>query len=293
MTSKLIAFALSFTLTLCGLATAQNQQSWGAMALMRAGVRAGVADNSWINPDPNAANLMWWMSFDNIPMTNSLRVLSDIPSSGTLMWPRLDSGPNPAVQYVSATNSNGDVDYGLRANGAATWTSTGGWENICSRLGPEGWGNGITLSICSSNPFPAGANYNVMSLATTNAHGGPGHVFQLNINNSGQFVYRSFSNATLEANITGTIITNSHAVIVLSSNDFRAYNNAVLIGSDASCVVLPGTNRTASSPSFSAQPHYRDVRIYNKALSATEVTNLYNGLKSTNPIWCKPLNEHP
>ncbi len=37
MTRKLIAFAVSFALTLCGIATAQNQQSWGSMALMRAG----------------------------------------------------------------------------------------------------------------------------------------------------------------------------------------------------------------------------------------------------------------
>jgi hypothetical protein len=41
MTRKLIAFALSFALTLCGIATAQNQQSWGSMALMRAGIGGG------------------------------------------------------------------------------------------------------------------------------------------------------------------------------------------------------------------------------------------------------------
>jgi hypothetical protein len=44
MTRKLITFALSFALTLCGLATAQNQQSWGSMALMRTGAGQGAPD---------------------------------------------------------------------------------------------------------------------------------------------------------------------------------------------------------------------------------------------------------
>jgi hypothetical protein len=51
MTRKLIAFALSFTLTLCGLATAQNQQSWGSMALMRVrAVASATVDPRWWDP---------------------------------------------------------------------------------------------------------------------------------------------------------------------------------------------------------------------------------------------------
>ena len=83
MTRKLIAFALSFTLTLCGIATAQNQQSWGSMALMRG---SGVQSGEW-----NAyrySDLLSWYEFDNatnLTLDSSLNGRNGVVSNGFLV----------------------------------------------------------------------------------------------------------------------------------------------------------------------------------------------------------------
>lgn len=283
---KMIAFGCALVLTLCGMAVA-NQQGIGWHFDM---MRASAVSGGWVNPDPNAANLMLWISFDNIPMTGSLNVVNDIPLSGSNFWPRLDSIPSPAAQYTSSTNVDGVVDYGLKANGAALWYGRpSGWSNICSSLGNNGWGSGYTISICSSNFTPGSGNYNLCFITTTNETG-PQHYVQMNLNSSGQHLFRLGSNGALEANITGTLTTNGHAVITWSSNSFAAYQNGVQVGTtDTSCPTKMGTNlTTTASAQFSANPHYRDIRIYNRALTSQEVWNLYVGMNYTNPIWAKP-----
>jgi len=286
--TRLLTIAVAL-LCLCGLATAQNQQSWGSMALMRAGVSA----NPWLNPDPNAANLIVWYSFDNSPWTNATQILSDIPSG--INWIPIYSG---LTQTPMSTNNVGVADYSMKQDGANYQLLTNGyWETACAALGTNGWNNGITVSLCASNYRPGSGTYQAFFLQTTNASGGAWNYLQFNMSAASQgMVMRTASNGNVEATYTKAVSTTgewAHAVITFERNSFKAYYNGVLLGTDTSCSVLPGTNVYISASQINGYARYRDIRIYNKVLTSQEVYNAYIAMDITNNLWAKPVGVRP
>jgi hypothetical protein len=111
MTRKLIAFALSFTLTLCGLATAQNQQSWGSMALMRAGAAATKAEYRplWITPIMTGSNapsgLVTASSSFSAARLPWFAMDGDIGADNDAWTSTINSFPN-WLQYQSASSNS-------------------------------------------------------------------------------------------------------------------------------------------------------------------------------------------
>jgi hypothetical protein len=289
---KLIAFAASLVLTLCGIAVAQQQGIGWHFDMMRAMASGG----GWVNPDPNASDIIFWYSFDNVPLTNSAgRINSDIPS-GTGYSLRLVNSP---TQNSWQTNEIGVVDYGVGSK-PNNWScildsSPPAWQTACSAMGIDEQFTQITVHA---------------SFVFTNMNTSP-RLWEIYTRNDGGTVTNyllargttsitvsSQSNGVNEANVSVTGLVQSgfyQLTITYKTNEFRVYKNAVLVGSDASCLVLPFTNDTGgyATLAFGAVHSVRDFRVYRKALSGLEVTNLVSGLAETNPLWIKPVNLVP
>ena len=292
MTRKLIAFALSFTLTMCGLATAQNQQSWGSMALMRAGPFGG---GGWVNPDPNASQLLFWYSMDNVPFTNSVgRLKSDIPSGDEYAM-LINNGPILQRQWI--TNSLGNIDYGIgkEANNWVCSLQSNRWGEACEAAGIGQQMTGITIHAAfvftNMNTTPR-----LFEIYTRNDSGTITNY--LLARGTTSITISSQSNAVNEANtvVSGLAYAFVQLTVTYKANEFKVYTNAVLLSSDTSCVGLPFTNYVPSAPNpfaFGAIHSMRDFRVYKTALSPQDVTNLCNGLNPIDPLWTKPLNFLP
>jgi hypothetical protein len=279
----------------CGLAVAAAASAavmpWTTKAMR---TQASTSRGGWVNPDPNAANLIVWYSFDNSTWTNATQVLSDIPS--TTNWIASVVGQQ---QQNLGTNSLGIVDYSLFLNGAGNQNllTNGYWDAACAALGTNGWNNGITISLCASNYRPPSLTYQAFVLNTTNASGGPYNYIQFNMSAAaGGMLIRTASNGNVEATFTKAVSTTgewAHAVITFERNSFKAYYNGVLIGTDTSCGALPGTNAAINASQINGTARYRDIRIYNKVLTSQEVYNAYVAMDITNNLWAKPANVRP
>jgi hypothetical protein len=283
MTRKLIAFALSFVLTLCGIATAQNQQSWGSMALMRAGVGT---PSPWVNPDPNADSLVFWLSFDNLVPTNAAGMYFD---DGPYDMHTGFMDPAAIRHRGSYTNSSGLVDYALVnigfGNGSNVFTNKAPWAKAVSEKPFSA--NGLTLQIArrgvqAGYPFlfyintksDDGAITNTVGIGTQN---GP---FYFLVSNGG------VNQVALQA---GSYTATGEVIVTMSyaSNNCVGYVNGIRVGADTSCTAFPYSNLVYLQWGM-ANVNERDIRIYSKALSSQEVYNAAVAMNATNNLWAKP-----
>jgi hypothetical protein len=213
------------------------------------------------------------------------------PPSGTLIghW-KLDEGSGTAVADASGNGRNGNLLNGTtwttgRLNGAV---SLDGSNDYISLPSIDVTGSAITIAAwVKFKSFPSGTDQRIVSKANSSAEAG--HWWMLGQINNGANRLRFRLKA---GGVTSTLIATSgnlsaevwyHAAAVYDGSSMKLYLNGVQVGSlsksgslntSSSVAVNIGRNPDAYGLFSGAVD---DVRIYSRALTATEISSVMNG----------------
>ena len=267
MTRKLIAFALSFILTLCGLATAQNQQSWGSMALMRAGVRAG---GPWIDTTKPALLL----TFDGATGNENYGALG------------LTNVPVGATRQIIGTNRNGRLEYGLCFSNNTQYAWVGGTASN------SWWGGTAKRSISYWIMFPSGEStttYMHWSFKNGGAWGDESF-YGASKRWIGPNTTISWTSPAIVSNtwilISARLSTNNYGLD--GTNSFIVYTNSVLAtnlniaNSPTHTGALYFMRREGGSFAQAQKCFIDDVRFYTNDLTPAQISDLFSYTHPTN-----------
>ncbi|MFA6365397.1 MAG: LamG-like jellyroll fold domain-containing protein [Candidatus Paceibacterota bacterium] len=178
---------------------------------------------------------------------------------------------NPTWQ----TSTNCEADGCLSFDGVNQYVSASGVPNLTSALTVEAW---------AKTPIVQDATYDTI---VSKFSSGPYNGWFLRRNANSSVVYFTlYDNGTATASITGpTIVANqwTHYAATFDGTIARIYVNGVLSASDLSASIGSATTNFVISGNYGSTENWNgsidEVRIYNRALSATEILNQYNDLK--------------
>jgi hypothetical protein len=271
-----IAVAL---LCLCGIATAQNQQSWGSMGLMRAGVGAV----SLGTPDPNEDLMVLLWDFEDYsgnPVTNVALWLVD--SSGNNVSNRLTSlSQCPVV----GTNANGTSNRAAHDVGSSfTSYSTNAFLSSISRFGTSITISFWTRTVGTNLPNVGFAFYNNATVSYSK------RIESLASN----MRFFSTSAGASDASVSVPLSTGNEWVcysMTSTTNDLKAYTNGILVGQDSSVSACSTSVfdyiRVQALSSSSYTSLIDRVVMYGKALSSQEVAAVVQNTNPSKKNWRK------
>ncbi|MFZ2252675.1 MAG: LamG domain-containing protein, partial [Minisyncoccia bacterium] len=199
-------------------------------------------------------------------------------------------GPNMNWSSTTAEvlDRTSNANHGNLVNSGATAAASGKIGQSMSFDGVNDYvnaGNGsssnitgnLTVSAWIKPQVGSGSQHIISKFA-----GGPACQYLLTTDSTGTLVYFYTGNGNTGNRAAGNILVNqwSHIVGIWDGIDTKIYINGSFIGNASSPLApnLSGTNLYFGMDAGSASPYngaLDDVRIYNRAFSATEVTRLY------------------
>ncbi len=203
-----------------------------------------------------------------IAASRSRTVGGDVVTGGLLAWWRFDEGSGTTV-----TDSSGNGKT-MTLAGSPTWTTSNGSHGALQFDGSDDAGafsvatGGTTYSI-SMWIFPIASSPDFAPLCIVAASSG---LYYLGATRKLDYYYGG-------DHIYNTAISESawhHVVITVEAGEMIMYfdNSSVVTASGAGSYTFTVTGKGASSEAFKGK--ISDFRIYNRALSAGEVTTLFN-----------------
>jgi hypothetical protein len=216
---------------------------------------------------------------------NNLRI-EDPSEDGLVGYWKFDEGTG-----TTAKDSSGNGNDGTLTNGPL-WSSTVNATTTYSNL--------YSLDFDGTNDYvnlPSGVGLNsqgtVSLWAKFDNTTGPGHLWvdRQDGNNenrllvqSDSIIFTGYDNSAYQYSLNSSVTTGTwyNIIGVFQDNDARLYVDGVLAGSDTSVNMDSYTHNETRLGHYSLAGDYfnglmDDVRIYNKALTASEVSNLANG----------------
>ncbi|MHB0865703.1 MAG: LamG domain-containing protein [Minisyncoccota bacterium] len=241
--------------------------------------RAATTINATLSMPPNNLGLVGWWTFDG----GNISGTTVVDSSGTGNNAALVNGPTPAIgklgqafsfngtnQYVNAGDpANGSLDFGSGQSFSLSF-----WFKTNDDATNQSWPGFISKEDSNVSPRTGYNCYLSSSQGTYNKLG-----------------CETFVSGTQDAVISSMTVNDNvwhHAVFVrdVSGSSMKLYvdgalNNSSALsstGSTSNSVNLVFALRNVGSPPSSVflQTTLDDVRIFNRALSASEVTQMYN-----------------
>lgn len=212
-----------------------------------------------------ATNLVGWWTFNE--------------GSGTVSTADLSGRGNTAFLTNSPAWTNGIAGSALRFNGVSTFLSLG--TNI-------DFPAGSSLTLCAWVRCEANNTSSFQGIIAKRPSS-PSYQFGLNFNNTTFQVYTTGSSGVQAFSYALPTNTWVHVVGVFSATSATAfYTNGVLFGTLGSGGGISGNTggytMIGSSINGNTEPFagtIDDVRIYNRALTATEISQLYNNGRGT------------
>ena len=224
---------------------------------------------------------------------------ASLVTSGLVM--NLQTAPSSGTTWTSTVSSS-FYSASLITTGGGTLAYTGSYGGGIVAGGT----NGSTTAICT--PYNLTSSFSVEMVVQPNATSYWSVLWGNEIySTKGYWAYWSnsttliagsvSSNATWNSNPIATLNVPVHLVFTLTGTTFRMYKNGVLQNANGGSFIVPsggvsttGLNfgsrhpnsvGTANTPTDSLKGVYYQMRVYNKELSQTEVTQNFDTIKST------------